>query len=93
MDDKAVISHLEALADTLGVRIRYELIEGDTTFPEGGFCRVKDQQLIIINARATLGEKIVVLIKALKRFDLSRVYLKPALRELFEDRIENELNH
>ncbi|MDY6973695.1 MAG: hypothetical protein SV775_15435 [Thermodesulfobacteriota bacterium] len=89
MDNKAVLGHLEALAHALGIQIRYERLEGDTAFPSGGLCRIKDKQLIIVNLSATTGEKVQTLVGALRRFDLSRIYVKPALRDILEESIED----
>jgi hypothetical protein len=84
LDDAALLGHLEALAHTLGIQIRYETLEGETPFQSGGLCRVREKQFIIVNAVATTGEKVHTLARALGRFDLSQIYLKPALRDLLE---------
>jgi hypothetical protein len=84
LDDAAILGHLEALAHTLGIQIRYEILEGETPFQSGGLCRVREKQFIIVNAVATTGEKVHTLARALGRFDLSQIYLKPALRDLLE---------
>ena len=84
MDDSAILGHLEALADTLGIQIRYECMEGETAFPSGGLCRIRDKQFIIVNTRATTREKVQTLARAIRRFDLSRIYLRPALRDFLE---------
>jgi len=84
LDDTTILGHLEALAYTLGVQVRYESLESETTFPAGGLCRIKDKQYIIVNEMASTREKVRTLTKALRRFDLSRVYLKPALRDFLE---------
>lgn len=84
MDDTTILGHLEALAHTLGIQVRYEPLESETTFPTGGLCRIKDKQFIIVNERASTGEKIRTLTKAMRRFDLSEVYLRPALRDFLE---------
>ncbi len=84
MDEAAALDHLEALAYHLDVQVRYEHLEGDTAFPAGGFCRVRGKAYIIVHSRASTTEKIQVLSRALRRFDLSRIYLKPALRDLLE---------
>ena len=84
MDDTTILGHLEALAHTLGIQVRYEPIESETTFPTGGLCRIKDKKYIIVNEKASTGEKIRTIVKALRRFDLSRIYLKPALRDFLE---------
>ena len=90
MDETAIIGHLEALAHSLGIQIRYEFMEGETVFPSGGLCRIKNKQLIIVNERTTAGEKVQTLATALRRFDLSGIYLKPALRDLLEGPEEGE---
>ena len=88
MDKTAILGHLEALAHSLGIQVRYEGLEGDTAFPPGGLCRIKDKHLIIVNSRATTGEKVQTLARALRRFDFSRIYLKPALRDILEEPME-----
>ncbi|MCP4667594.1 MAG: hypothetical protein GY849_14655 [Deltaproteobacteria bacterium] len=79
-----MLKHLEALAHTLGIPIRYERMEGETTFPSGGLCRIRESHVIIVNERATTREKVRTIADALKRFDLSQVYLKPAMRDFLE---------
>jgi hypothetical protein len=75
---------LEALAHTMGIPIRYERMEGETSFPSGGLCRIKGDHVIIVNISAAVEEKVRTLANALQRFDLSQVYLKPALRDFLE---------
>ena len=79
------MSHLEALAHSLNIEIRYESMDSETAFSSGGLCRIKDKQYIIVNAKAPTGEKVRILVRALRRFDLSQVYLRPAIRALLED--------
>jgi hypothetical protein len=85
LDETVVLGHLEALAHALEIQIRYEVIESETAFPSGGLCRIRDKQVIIVNTKATVGEKVQTLTRALRRFDLSNMYLKPALRDLLEE--------
>jgi len=79
-----MLSHLEALAHSLGIQVRYECIEGETAFPSGGLCRIRNKHLVILNESATIEDKVHALARALKSFDLSQVYLRPALRDLLE---------
>ena len=91
MDEISVIDHLEALAFRLGIQVRHECLESEeTSFPSGGLCRVNDKHIIIVNAAAASADKVQTLVKALRRFDLSEVYIKPALRELLEESWEWE---
>jgi hypothetical protein len=87
MDDHVTLMMLEELADKLGIPIRYDRIKPDEDEPviSGGLCRVKGGLVIIINSRAATKNKIQVLVKALKHFDLDGVYIRPALRELLEE--------
>ena len=87
MDNHAVLSQLEGLAEQLGIQIRYEKITEEELTGAGGLCRLKGECFIIVNSRATTKDKILALVRALKNFDLDDVYIRPALRELLE-RIE-----
>ena len=84
MDDPLLLGKLEALAQRLDIQVRYESLEGETAFRSGGLCRIRKKPIIIINTRVTVREKIKTLVEALRRFDLSNIYLKPALRDLLE---------
>jgi hypothetical protein len=85
LDETAVLGQLEALAHTLGIQVRYECLYSEADLSSGGLCRIRDKQVIIVNTKATTGEKARTLVRALKRFDLSNVYLRPALRDLLEE--------
>lgn len=84
MDEMVILSHLEALAESLEINVRYEDLEGETAFTPGGLCRIKNQYVIFVNDSAPIKEKTQTLAKALRRFDFTRVYVKPALRDLLE---------
>jgi len=85
LDEKTLLGQLERLAHELSIPVRYEPITGEEVFTTGGLCRIKDEYVIIIETRAPTEGKIHALAKALKHFDLSQVYLKPALREFLEN--------
>ena len=91
MDEKALRGGLEALADALEIQIRYESLDAEMSFSSGGLCLIKNKPVIIIDSRASEKVKIQTLIKALKRFDLSQVYVKPALRDLLEGQDKEEI--
>jgi hypothetical protein len=85
MNEEVVLSYLEELAEKLEISVRDENINIDesSTSP-GGLCRVEGQYVIILNSKATVKEKIQVMIKALQQFDLRDMYIKPVIRELLE---------
>jgi len=90
LDNTTIMGHLETLAHTLEIQIRYEHLEGESALSSGGLCRIRNKDIIIVNSMATTEEKIQTLAKALRRFDLSQIYLKPALRDFLENTIEKE---
>ena len=90
MDNTAILGQLEAVAQTLGIQIRYECLEGEAAFSSGGLCRIRDKQVILVDERAPTGQKVHTLARVLRRFDLSQIYLRPALRDLLEGPIEKK---
>jgi len=83
MDDDTALNQLEGLAEKLGIPIRYEIIHDELT-GLGGLCRIEGQHILIIHSKATVKDKIEIIAEALRRFDLSDIYLKPVLRELLD---------
>ncbi len=83
MDDDTALNQLEGLAEKLGIPIRYEIIQDELT-GLGGLCRIEGQYILIIHSKATVKDKIEIIAEALRRFDLSDIYLKPVLRELLD---------
>jgi len=84
MDDVTTLNQLEELAVRLGMMIRYEPLKIEGSVYIGGFCRVKGQDFVIVNKKATTQERIHVLADALKRRELSEIYILPSLRKLLD---------
>ena len=86
MEESAFLNELEEVARSLGIEVRYENLKREGGFISGGLCRLKGQYLLIVNSRAAARDKVEVLAGAVSKFDLSRLYLKPGLRD-FLDRL------
>lgn len=84
MDDEILLLQLEELADRLGILVRDENINIDDVSSSGGLCIVEGKYILILNSKTSVQEKIQVAVKALQQFDLSDIYVKPAIRELLE---------
>jgi hypothetical protein len=84
VDDHIALDQLEVLADGLGIEIRYEKIPQDDVTIAGGRYRLKGKNVVVIDSRATTKDRIRILVQALKPFDLTDVYIRPALRVLLE---------
>jgi hypothetical protein len=84
MDEEVLFRQLEELAGKLGISVRDENINIEESSTTGGLCRVEGKYILILNSKVTVKEKNQVIIKALRQFDLSNIYLKPVIRELLE---------
>ncbi len=76
-----LLTHLEELAESLGIKVRYEQLKKESTFFPGGLCRVKGEDIIIINSSTVIEDRVEILARELSSFDLSQIYILPALRE------------
>jgi hypothetical protein len=84
MHDEVILSYLEELAEKLEILVRDENINIEESSSPGGLCRVEGKPVIILNSKASVKEKIQVMIAALQQFDLSDLYVKPVIRELLD---------
>jgi hypothetical protein len=89
LNDEALFPQLEELAERIGITVRYENMNGEDSPGKGGLCRLNGEYVLIVHSRATLREKIRVVTRALRKFDLNGIYLKPFLRELLEEAEES----
>jgi len=86
VDDPLILEQLEGVAEGLGIEVRYETLRKETRYNPGGLCRIRGVPVIIVNRKSPIQDQVQVLAAAVKRFDLSGVYLRPGLRD-FLDRI------
>lgn len=84
MSDEYFLDQLEALANKLGIKVRYENVKLEESSSAGGLCRLKGEYVLIIHAPATVKEKIQVLTEVLRRFPLGDIYIRPVIRELLD---------
>lgn len=79
MESAAALSELERLAERLGIEVRREPLP-----VPGGLCRVGGRQALFVDSALGPAEQVQVMVEALRGTDLSRVYVRPALRQLLE---------
>ena len=80
MDNQILLNQLEELAERLDITVRYEATFEDFPPFRGGLCRLKDRYVIIVNKDISIAEKTGALGRAIARFDLETVYVRPVLR-------------
>ena len=79
--DEQIMKALEEVAERLSVQVQYEEMKAFEFRVEDGSCRVKGEPSIFIDRKRPLKEKISILARELKKFDLEDIYIPPLLRE------------
>lgn len=79
--DEEIMKALEEVAERLSIQIHYEEMKAFEFRVEDGSCRVKGEPSIFIDRKRPLKEKISILARELKKFDLEDIYVPPLLRE------------
>lgn len=80
MTTQSLILDLEGAVRQIGIQIRYE--KGDF---EGGYCVLKEQQVLVVNKRLHETRRASILATALSEIGVDTLFLKPAVREYIED--------
>jgi len=89
MTHEELLIQLEDLAGRLNIQVQYESLKNEDPSTFGGFCRIRDQHMIIIHSKATISRKIDIFTEALRRFDIDDLYMRPALREYLKKDIDS----
>ena len=88
MDGSIILQELESLAEDLAIEIRYDDFEG-----RGGLCRYGGRAYLILNRTLPVDERIDLISRALARFPLDDVFIRPQVREVLEKRVSERLPH
>ena len=84
IDDALALRGMEDAARRLGVAVRYERLSDDDIRVSSGFCRVKDEKIVIIDKRLDTRGKWKALAMALRQADVDSIFLPPLARELLD---------
>ncbi len=90
MNETFILQNLEAIAEKLQIKVQYESLRKKHVFSRGGLCKLKDDNVIIIETSLHLSEKIDVLADALSQFDLEGIYMPPAVRKILSSKSNKE---
>ena len=84
MNETIILQNLEAIAEKLDIKVNYENLRKRHVFSKGGFCRLKEDKIVIIDTTLNLSEKIDVLADALSQLDLEDIYMPPVVRKILD---------
>ncbi len=79
MKNKQIFEEFENLGEKLGLRI----IKGKGDF-KGGFCRINNKKVIVINNLKPLEYRLKVLALSFLEYNLDDIYIVPYLRAFIE---------
>lgn len=82
MKEEELLLEIEQAAQDMGLRIRYE--KGDF---DGGYCILRDENIIVVNKKLSPIKKCSVIAQALGDFGIDDIYMKPIVRTYVEDEI------
>ena len=82
MNPKLILLGLEQTAEQLGLKVRYERLGDDEFDVRSGRCRIKGEEILLIDRRLDQAARMEILKTELGRMDLSGIYIKPFLREI-----------
>jgi hypothetical protein len=77
---ESIKEEFENLAERLGYSIRYE--KGNF---QGGYCRLKHENIIIMNRQLETKQQNMAFSRLFSEFDLSNIQVLPILRFMIED--------
>lgn len=81
MTQELILQGLESLIQNLSIDLRYE--KGDFM---GGLCKIDNKDVFIINNKLPIDKKINLMAVELNRLNLEQIYIRPALRDIIENR-------
>lgn len=76
-----LLASLEEVAEKVGIKVRYENITGGPIKTTHGSCKIKGDNVILIDRRLGIIEKLHALGQELQRFNLEKVFIQPAVRK------------
>ena len=92
MEEKRLLQELEEIAEKLSIAVQYDDLLGMDFNVKGGLCKLRGKNVIILDRRTPPRERIDLLARALRQFDLSPIFMKPYIRLIIGDGSETQDN-
>jgi len=85
--DAALVEELKELAGRLGITVREEVLLREVGYRvRSGVCRVRGEEVLLLDRHAQPEERLEVLLRALAPREVDLHYVSPELRRLLERR-------
>ncbi len=90
MEENRLLQELEEIAEKLSISVQYDDLMGMDIRVKGGLCKLRGKNVIIMDRRTLPRERIDLLARALRQFDLSSISMKPYVRLIIGDGLETQ---
>ena len=82
MNETTIVQHLEEIAEKVNLKVNYENLRKLHIFSKGGFYRLQEDHIVLIENTLNLSEKIEILADALGNYDLEEISMPTAVRKI-----------
>ena len=90
MEENRLLQELEEIAEKLSICVQYDDLMGMDFRVKGGLCNLRGKYVIIMDRKTPPRERIDLLIRVLRKFDLSPIFMKPYIRLIIGDGSETQ---
>jgi len=92
MNESTIVQHLEEIAEKVNLKVNYENLRKLHIFSKGGFYRLQEDHIVLIENSLNLSEKIEILADALSQYDLEDIYMPPAVRKILDRKADTDIS-
>jgi len=85
MKPAELYQQLQEIASKLGITVSEQNLRVTGVNAKSGLCRVKGQQVFIMDKHLTTREKVETLSECLRKMPIDGIYLMPAIRKYLLD--------
>jgi hypothetical protein len=90
MEENRLLQELEEIAEKLSISVQYDDLMGMDFRTKGGLYNLRGKNVIIMDRKTTPRERIDLLVRVLRKFDLSPIFIKPYIRLIIGDGSETQ---
>ncbi len=84
-DPETTWEDLKSVAAKLSIDFMFTDLSSDEINISSGFCKLKGQNLIVLDKHLSLLDQIEIVLETLKEFDLEEIYIPIWIRECLEN--------
>jgi hypothetical protein len=90
MKPTEIYQQLQETASKLGIAVSEQNLRATGVNAKSGLCKVKGEQVFIMDKHLTVREKVEILSECLRQMPLDDIYLVPAIRKYLLDPPEQQ---